>query len=156
MGDYGIRTSIPGTGVFDTDGPKINFDTSKPFIKIDTQNDEGFKTITLSIVTDPPENATTILHQFAHGYDYAPSIEVLFYVSNKPALAVAYQEYFQDSGLLSQRTAFDAAVLFAVADATNVYIVCAKYKDAVFGLPNVLSGANIDITTHVFVEDIGV
>jgi hypothetical protein len=161
MGDFGIKTSIPGKNVFDAEGTSLNFDTNKPFIKIDTQNEEGFKTITLIMVTDPPEpvgpatDTYTILYQFAHGYDYVPSVETLFYVTNPPALAVVWQDYFQDFGVLSQRTAFDAATLYAVADATNVYIVCNKYKVAGFGLPNVLSGANIDITTHVFVEDIG-
>lgn len=158
MSDYGIKTSLPGESVFN--GGNLNFDTNNPFLKIDTQNAQGFKTITLLIVSDPPEPVGpdifqyTLLHKFKHGYTYKPSLEALFYVTTPPPGTAFYQQYFQDAGVIGAHTAFDQATLWAVVDATWVYIICGKYKDD-FGVANLLSGTNIQITTHVFVEDIG-
>lgn len=158
MADYGIKTSLPGQSVFGQGG--LNFDTAKPFIKIDTQNTQGFKSLTLLIVNDPPEPvgpaifSYTVLYKFKHGYAYKPSLEALFYVVTPPPGTAFYQQYFQDAGVIGAHTAFDQATIWAVADATWVYIVCGKYKEG-FGTANLLSGTNLQITTHVFVEDIG-
>lgn len=162
MADYGIRTSLPGKSVFDTGGTNLNFATDRAFIKIDTQNNKGFQTITLIVTNDPPEPsggnifAYTVLYSFNHGYKYVPSLESLFYITTPPPSTSFYQKYFQDFGICGAYTAFDEAALWAVADATKVYIVCGKYKDTFGGASsNLLTGMNVQITTHVFVEDIG-
>lgn len=157
--DYGILITQPGTDVSGAPVNQVSLNTSKPFIKIDTQNSEGFKSVTLIITTDPPEpvfpatNTYTTLYKFKHGYKYTPSVETLFYITNKPPTAVVSQQYFQDSGTISARTSDDGASLYVCADATWVYVVCAKYNNG--GLTNLLTGTNVDITFHVFVEDIG-
>lgn len=159
MSDWGLRTSLPGSSVFGDAG--INFDTSNPFLKIDTQNPQGFKTTLLLLINDPPEPVApdryryTIVHQFKHGYAYKPSLESLFYMITPPATAVVYQRYFQDSGAISLHSLDDSAQMWAVCDKTWVYIVVGKYRDPSFGSPNPLNGCAIQITTHVFVEDIG-
>lgn len=159
MADYGIVISNPGSSVTDLSNAQIALRTSNPFIKIDTQNDAGFQTITLIITTDPPEPvgpATakyTQLHKFKHGYTYIPSLETLFFLSTPPAVLTGYQLYSQDSIFLGGHTPNDGVTVYAVADATWVYIMCLKQ---IFsgGSANVLTGTNLQITTHVFVEDI--
>jgi hypothetical protein len=163
--DFGILISQPGTSVTDANpsSAKMVMNTAHPFIKIDTQNTNGFLTLTLSIVNDPPEPAGvatdsyTALYSFMHGYKYIPSPEVLFNVTNFAPGLSGGMAYFLESGFLGGHTVFDGAYLYAVADATKVYIVCHKYKDAgAGGLSNTLTGTNVTITTHVFVDDIGV
>lgn len=158
--DYGILITAPGTDVSGAPTNLTTLNTSNPFIKIDTQNPAGFKTILLLITTDPPEpvfpvtHRYTTLHFFAHGYTYKPSLEALFYVQNFAPGLVGGQTYFQDNGFLGGHTVDDGAYLYAVADTTNVYIIMDKYNDGA-GLANVMTGTTVQITTHVFVEDIG-
>jgi len=159
--DFGIIISPPGSSVTDRNS-QFTLNTSNPFIKIDTQNDAGFKTITLIITTDPPEPPPTgalnytQLYKFKHNYTYIPSLETLFYVSSPPTAPynTATQTYFQDSGTIGGATINANAGLYAVADATYVYIYCTKYSTD--GSITLLTGTNVQITTHVFVEDIGV
>lgn len=159
--DFGIIITQPGQSVTNAPASKIAMNTTNPFIKIDTQNPVGFQTLTLSIVTDPPEpsggatHAYTTVYKFKHGYTYVPSLETLFYVSNFAPTLHGGQTYFLDFGFLGGQTGDDGAYIRALADATWVYIIVDKFNDG-FGSPNVLTGTNISITTHVFVEDIGV
>lgn len=158
---FGIKITAPGNDVDTAPTQQVTMDTSKPFIKIDTQNPNGFVSLTLIITTNPPEpvgpatDKYTVLYQFAHGYKYVPSLESLFFVTSPPPGAAFTQTYFQDFGQIGAHTVADAVYLFAVADKTNVYIICDKYN-AGAGLPNLLTGTNVNITLHVFVEDIGV
>lgn len=158
--NYAIVISTPGNSVNGATAQQIALNTNNPFIKIDTQNPAGFKSILLIITTDPPEpsggatDSYVILYQFAHGYNYTPSMEALFYESSPPPAANAYQQMFLDFGAISEIDPGTNAYLYAVADKANVYIIC--HKQSFFGNPNVLTGTNMQITTHVFVEDIGV
>lgn len=160
--DYGILVTSPGASVQDAPTSKLIMDTSKPFIKIDTQNPTGFQTITLLITTDPPEpplipggNTYTVVYQFAHGYKYVPSVEALFNVTSPPPGTAFSQDYFLDRGLIGQHTAADGAFLYAATDATNVYFIVNKFIDGSgTGMANLLSGTNIDISVHVFVEEV--
>lgn len=161
--DVGIIITQPGSSVGSAKPAQIALNTSNPFIKIDTQNPVGFQTITLIITTDPPEpinpatDKYTTLYKFKHGYTYTPSLETLFYVSNFAPGLVGGQTYFQDTGFLGGHTVDDGVYLYAVADATWVYIICDKQNDqSGLGKANVLTGTNVSITCHVFVEDIGV
>lgn len=160
--DFGILISAPGTNAstISPSSAQAVMNTAHPFIKIDTQNTNGFLTITLSIVNDPPEpsggtDKYTILYQFKHGYTYIPSPEVLFNVTNFAPGLSGGQSYFLDSGFLGAHTVDDGVTLYAVADATNIYIIVDKFNDGA-GHTNTLTGTNVTITTHVFVDDIGV
>lgn len=161
MSDYGIIISNPGSSVSDVASAQIALKTSNPFIKIDTQNAAGFQTITMIITTDPPEpvgpatSAYTTLYRFKHGYTYIPSLETLFFLSTPPAVLAGYQLYAQDRIFLGGHSVNDGVYLYAVATATWVYIICEK-QNLGGGFANVLTGTNLLITTHVFVEDIGV
>lgn len=161
MGDYGIKTSIPGSNALTASGVSLNFSSANPFIKIDTQTKTGFQTITLLITTDPPEpsggatDTFTTVYQFKHGYTYTPSLETLFFVVSPPPGTHFTQTYFLDGGQIAAQTADDGAYLFAVADKTNVYFVVGKFNDGL-GSANLLTGTTIKITVHVFVEGIGV
>lgn len=149
--DYGIFITAPGTDVVNAPVNKVVMNTSNPFIKIDTQNPKGFQTILLLITTDPPEGVYTTVYSFAHGYTYIPSLETLFYISNPPPATLAYQIYFQDSGFLAvQSFVTNYTLIYAVADAINVYVIVDKSHSTA----NLLTGTNIQITTHVFVEDV--
>jgi hypothetical protein len=159
--NFGIIISAPGTSVTNAKTSQLVMDTSNPFIKIDTQNPVGFQTINMLITTDPPEPPSgggvtyTTIYKFKHGYNYIPSVEALFYVQSPPPGTHFYQVYFQDSGTIAAQTADDGAFLYVIADATYVYFIVSKFNDG-YGSANLLSGTNILITTHVFVQDIGV
>jgi hypothetical protein len=161
MADFGLSISAPGTNVNTTAKNNLLLNSNYPFYKIDTQNKNGFRTTFISIITDPPEPSGagyqfTILHQYPHNYKYIPAIQALFYGKVTPAGTTFTQKYFFDSGTIAAHTAFDEALLFAYADATNVYIICRKYKDSSSGgLANVLSGSFYQITIYSPVEDVG-
>lgn len=161
MSDFGIIITQPGQSVTNAPTNKILMNTSNPFIKLDTQNPQAFQTITLIITTDPPEpsgaatDAYTVLYKFKHGYKYVPSVEALFYVTTPPPGATFTQTYFQDFGQIGAHTFLDAVFLYAAADATYVYIICDKYN-AGGGSANLLTGTNVTITTHTFVDDLGI
>lgn len=159
--DYGILITAPGADVNNPAGGQIILDTSNPFIKIDTQNPASFQSLLLLITNDPPEpvfpatDKYTVVGSFTHGYKYIPSIETLFYVQNFAPGLNGGMQYFQDTGFLGGHTADDGVYLYAVADATKVYFIIDKNNDSA-GLANPLNGTTIQITVHVFVEDIGV
>lgn len=161
--DFGILITGPGSDAVttDSDASQVVMNTAHPFIKIDTQNDNGFLTLILSIVHDPPEpsggntDAYTTLYQFAHGYKYIPTPEVLFNVTNPPPILFGGQIYALESIFLGGQSVFDGVYLYAVADATNVYIICDKQNFG-GGFANIITGTNVTITTHVFVDDLGI
>lgn len=158
--DFGIIISQPGVSVSNAATSQIVLNTSNPFIKLDTQNPNAFKQISLIITTDPPEpsgagNTYTVVGSFAHGYKYVPSIETLFYVTTPPPGTTFTQTYFQDWGQIAAQTIADAVFLYAFADKTNVYFIVNKYN-AGGGSANLLTGTNISIGVHVFVDDVGV
>lgn len=162
MADYGIVITAPGTDVSGAPTSQVVMDTSKPFLKIDTQTATGFQTLTLLITTNPPEpvnpatDTYTVVYKFAHGYKYVPSVETLFNIISPPPGAVFSQTYFQDSGIIGAHTASDAASLYVVTDATYVYFIIDKFNDqSGIGQANLLTGTTINITTHVFVDDTG-
>jgi hypothetical protein len=151
----------PGVSVSNATPQQVILNSNNPFIKIDTQNQAGFQTIELIITTDPPEPAAgsvsyTVLYQFKHGYNYVPSIESLFYVQSPPPAPYSNgtQTYFQDSGRLGADQVGTEAYAYALADNQNVYIICQKYNDS--GTGTLLTGTNLQVTLHVFCEDIGV
>jgi hypothetical protein len=163
--DYGIVISQPGQNASTATGNQILMNTANPFVKIDTQNANSFTTVTLSIVTDPPEpggshiDTFTTVYQFKHNYTYVPSIETLFVVTS-PApgqTSASYQAYFYDYGVVgSSLTGIDGdAEMYACADTTNVYYIIRKHNGD-GASPVLLTGTNLSITTHVFAEDIGV
>lgn len=159
--DFGIKIVVPGSDVANANNAQVSLNTSNPMFKIDTQTGKGFLSLTLIITTDPAEpvfpvtDQYTTLYSFTHPYKYVPSLEALFQVTAAPPGATFTQTYFQDFGQIGAHTVFDAVFLFAVADATKVYIICDKYN-AGLGAANLLTGTNVKITLHVFVEDIGV
>jgi hypothetical protein len=157
--DYGVFITSPGAdasqGSPGVSANKVTMNTTLPFIKIDTTNSVGFQTITLLITTDPPApvgpatDTYTTLYKFKHGYSYIPSVETLFVVTTPPPTAAQYQAYSLDTVNLAETCTLEALV-----DATWVYFVAHKYT-GFFG-DVVLTGTNVSITCHVFVEDIGV
>lgn len=157
--NVGIIISSAGNSAVGAKAANILMNTAHAFIKIDTQNDAGFQTITMIITTDPPEpsggtDAYTQLYKFKHGYTYIPSLETLFFVSSPPPILTGGQVYSQDSIFLGAHTVDDGVTIYAIADATWVYFICDKFNDGT-GHANILTGTNLQITTHVFVEDIG-
>lgn len=158
--DFGIIISQPGIAVSNATNSQISLNSRLPFIKLDTQNPKAFQTILLLITTDPPapvspatENWTTV-YSFAHGYKYIPSLETLFYIPTTPADSTFTQTYFQDSGRLSSKSSQNYAEIYAVANATNVYFIVHRYNITTDPV-NLLTGTNVQITVHVFLEDIG-
>lgn len=159
--DYGILISEPGRG---TEGVPLNrtiVNTAYAQLKLDTQNDSSFKTITMSIVNDPPEpvgpaqHKYTVIYKYKHGYTYKPAIETLFHITTPPPGSHYTTPYFLDWTGLAAQTVDDYATLYAVADDTWIYYIVDKWNDGA-GSSNLLTGANIDITTHVFLDGVGV
>ena len=156
--DYGMKISLPGQNVLSTLPSNIVFNTKNPFIKIDTQKSTGFQTIMLSFINDPPEILTggdtyTTIFKFAHGYDYAPSIETLFYVSVAPPNGAFYQNYFLDSGIIASQGFTATAYLYSIYDSKNIYFIVHKFNLG-FGANTQLTGAVVEITVNVFVDDL--
>lgn len=158
--DFGIIISQPGVSVTGAPTSQIVMNTSNPFIKLDTQNPKAFQQISLIITTNPPEpsgagDTYTVVYFFVHGYKYVPSLETLYNVTTAPPGTTFSQTYFQDWGQLGGMTVADGAFLYAIADATNVYFIIDKYN-AGGGSANLLTGTNVSIGVHVFVDDIGI
>lgn len=157
--NVGILISQPGVSVSQATPSQILMNTSNPFIKLDTQVKTSFQTITLLITTNPPEPVSpatdtyTVVYQFNHGYKYVPSIENLFNITTPPPSTVFMQTYFLDSGQIAGQTVADGAYIYAIADVNNVYFIVHKFKTT-GGSSNLLTGTNISITSHVFVESV--
>ncbi len=160
--DYGILISTPGISAVGARNNQILMNTRNPFFKIDTQNTAGVQTMLLLITTDPPEPAVgnqnyTVVAQYKHNYTYPPMIETLYVMVTPPAGAPAYQQYALSSTnslgiLLAQQNPSDTVYLYAVADATNVYYIV--HRSLIIGIPTVLTGTTLRITTRVYVEDV--
>lgn len=159
--DYGILISGPGNSVSGAKLGQLVMDSGNPFLKIDTQNAVGFQTITLLITNDPPEppstggNTFTTVYKFKHGYTYIPTVEMLCFVQNISPSIHGVMPYFQDWGFLGGSTVNDQVTFYAVADATWVYLILEKSNFG-GGSANNMSGTTLVVTTHVFVEDLGV
>jgi len=157
--DFGIIITQPGTAVANAPTSKVSLNTSNPFIKLDTQNPKAFQSYLLIITTDPPEpvgpatNTYTTVASFAHGYKYVPSVETLFNLTSPPPGTTFMQTYFQDGGQIGGHTVNDGAFLYTLTDQTNVYFIVNKFKTA-GGSSNLLTGTNVTITVHVFVDDV--
>lgn len=159
--DYGILITQPGTDA--SGAPTLNkttLNTAYAQLKIDTTNAFGFQTLTMSIVNDPPEPAGaghkyTVIYQYKHGYTYMPAIETLFNVTTPPPATTYTTPYFLDWVSLATHTIADYAALYAVTDDTWVYYIVDKWN-AGGGSANLLTGTNINITTHCFLDGVGV
>jgi hypothetical protein len=158
--DYGIFITQPGTDA--TTQPKLNkttLNTAYAQLKIDTTNVTGFQTLTLSIVNDPPEpgvgHVYTVVYKYKHGYTYKPAIETLFNITTPPPATSYSTPYFLDWTALAQRSVNDYAAMYAVADDTWIYYIVDKWNGG-GGLANLLTGCNINITTHAFLDGVGV
>lgn len=160
--DYGIIISQPGVSVGNATGSQITFNTANAMIKLDTQNKAAFQTVTIIITTDPPNPPSsgaggttyTTLYKFKHGYSYIPSVEMLCNVTTPPPGVTGTQTYFQDIGSLGNITPGDDNIFYSITDATWVYLIVKKFNGG-FGTNALLTGTNLVVTTHVFVEDIG-
>lgn len=159
--DYGIKITQPGTSVGAAGLNQTTLNTAYAQLKIDTINTAGFQTLTLSIVTNPPEpvgpatHKYTILYQYKHGYTYKPAIETLFNITTPPPATSYSTPYFLDWAVVKASSPDDYAAIYAVADDTNIYFIVDKFNDG-FGSPNLLTGCNMSITTHSFLDGIGV
>lgn len=160
--DYGILITQPGTDA--TGAPTLNkttLNTAYAQLKIDVTNVAGFQTLTMSIVNDPPEpvfpaqHKYTVIYKYKHGYTYKPAIETLFNITTPPPATSYSTPYFLDWTALAAHTVDDYSALYAVADDTWVYYIVDKWNDG-GGSPNLLTGCNINITTHCFLDGVGV
>jgi hypothetical protein len=160
--DYGILISTPGISVTNAQKNQILMNTRNPFFKIDTQNKAGLQTMLLLIVTDPPEPAVgnenwTVVAQYRHNYTYPPMVETLYFMVTPPAGAPFFQQYALSSTsptgiIVAAQDPGDFVFLYAVADAVNVYYII--HRQLFIGTPTILTGTTLQITTHVYVEDV--
>lgn len=162
MEDVAIIITQPGSDASQNPtAEQTTLNTKYAQLKIDTTNDAGFQTLTLSIVNDPPEPAGfghqyTLVYKYKHNYTYKPAIETLFNVTSPPPVTSYNTPYFLDWSVLASKTADDYAAIYAVADDTWVYYIVDKWKQLGFPQNNLLTGCNIDITTHCFLDGVGV
>lgn len=161
--DYGIILTQPGVDSGGVPVKQTTLNTRFPMMKIDTQNAAGFQTILLSIVNDPPEPPPTnsytytVVYKYQHGYTYKPAIETLFNVTTPPPSTSYSTPYFLDWTALASKTFDDFAGMYAVADDTWIYYIVVKFRGSTGpGQTNLLTGTNIQITTHCFLDGVGV
>jgi hypothetical protein len=157
----GIWISAPGNSVYNANPSQLIMNTANPFLKLDTQNPAGFDTFELLINTDPPEpsgpswdSTYTIIHSYPHTYKYIPTIEMLCLVQNPPPSAPSGLPVIaQDFIMIDSQSQDDGVIFYAIADATDVYLIIKKYNDG-SGSANLLTGTNLLVSVHVFVEDL--
>lgn len=160
MADYGIRVSLEDQNVFEATGQELILSTANPFAKLDTTNDVSFQNVLLTFLTNPPEPSvgtelTTTVHSFAHGYTYIPSAWHLVTIVTPKSGTSFDQDYFQDSGVIAQNTAFDGVTFFVEVDATMVYYKVTKFLDTGSGgSANDITGMQLRIRSYVFVEGV--
>ena len=135
------------------------FNTTYPFHKIDMANPVGFTTIELTFNTETPnpEEPTTtstrseeLVYQFAHGYNYMPSIWTQ--VSSN---SIGWS-YLASGGALPLST---YAKFQSRVDETYVYFYVTKQWGRVFGVNDDISdayvqGMTVSIRCNIFVEDL--
>lgn len=158
MADYGLLISDKNSDV--TKLENIIFTTKYPTAKLDTRNPVSFRDIQFTFLNDPPEPAnpptvlTTKVATLAHGYTYVPSFWSLVNIL-LPVSTNFKQDYFQESGVLSTQTAFDAAEFLVDADQDNVHFYVRKtLVTASGGLANDLTGMILRIRLYIFVEGV--
>lgn len=148
-------------------GPQAIFSTQFPFTKLDKTKTASFQTINLLFNREPPNPdgtinkgpLTTLVYQFAHGYNYIPS--TWFLMQNPSQTGLGLQPLYQQEGgiILETNESFFAAALFRMqVDATNVYFYVDKYYDGTGGgssgpLPNI-KGFSLVIRVYVFAGDL--
>lgn len=162
MSDYGVKISLPGVNVQENNPTSQTTNLNFPNLKLDTQNTNAFQSILLLITNDPPEPSSpgdkfTTVYKFAHGYTYVPSVETLFTVKSAAPGTVFYQSYFQDMGIVASQNVGSFVTMYASSDETNVYFIVDKTDQMNIGpAPNLLTGLTMQISCHVFLDDIGV
>lgn len=159
MADHGILISGKDSDVNKLEN--IIFTTKYATAKLDMANPISFQSIRLTFLNDPPEppnpptELTTRVAILPHGYTYTPSFWSLVNIL-LPIPTNFKQDYFQESGVLSTQTAFDAAEFLVTADNTNIYFDVKKTRvTASGGMVNTLTGMILKIRLYIFVEDVG-
>jgi hypothetical protein len=153
MADYGFLVSLPGKDVLRPSIGDLVVATRYPLAKLDTTNQNSFKTLNIFFTTNPPDNATTLIYSYPHSYKYGktPQVWALAQVTNGTSVA-SYQPYFYNSGILGINTPADAAILRVTADSTYIYIFVDKTSS---GSPVNLISVSVKLRVYVFVDDIG-
>jgi hypothetical protein len=159
-----VSVSQNGVGVKDAFGVEQLFSVKNPFAKLDKTKPSSFRNIRLLFNHEPPNPdgliafgpLTTLVYQFAHGYDYVPS--TWFLMQNLAQTGVGLQPaYQQEGGTVIETDAgfFTAAILRVNADKDNVYFYVDKYYQQGDGqpLPNIL-GFTLLIRVYVFAGDL--
>jgi hypothetical protein len=83
--DGPITVVTPGSDVQSATGANVIFSSKNPFTKLDTSNIVSFQTISILFDHEPPQPANsigahtqTLIYQFPHGYNYIPSIWLMW------------------------------------------------------------------------------
>lgn len=165
MSDFGIKVSFPDTDAAEAEQAQLLLSSRYPFAKLDTQKEISFKNYLFRFVSNPPDPVGTSpnfyretqVYSTEHGYDYIPAVWALVSVVTPVTGAVFYQDYFQDGGVISAKTAFDDTEFYVRATNENVTFHVNKYLDTVSGgIANNLIGCTLRVRLFVFAEDIGV
>jgi hypothetical protein len=80
-----LTVVTPGSSINTTNIQELITNTSVPFTKLDTQNKVSFQTISILFNGEPaqspngsPYYSTTQIYSFSHGYNYIPSIWMMW------------------------------------------------------------------------------
>lgn len=79
-----ITVSADGSDTRTAQGENVLFTSKYPFTKIDSTKPKNFQTISVLFNTNPPDPSfqsytNTLIYQYPHGYDYAPSFWMQWY-----------------------------------------------------------------------------
>ena len=158
-----ITVTSNNVDIATSSGSEVIFSAQYPFAKLDKTNTVSFQNIALFFAHEPPNpngtsvfQTTTLVYQFAHGYNYVPS--TWFMMQNPTNTGVGLQPNYQQEGgiiIATDELYYTAAVLTMNADATNVYFYITKYYTAgdSQSLPNIY-GFSLNIRVYVFVGDL--
>lgn len=146
--------------------PNVFFSTKLPFHKLDMSKLESFQIINLTFDTEPTDpatpsfgddetNSTTLVHQFAHGYDYVPSTWFLISVdgftnTKGPEGTVIF---LADTGIIGTT----GAIMRIEVDSTYVKFYVDKWWGYVMGAvdpPPHIQNMVVSIRSYIFVEDL--
>lgn len=141
MSDFGIKISQPGIDASKTNNPNsLTLNMKYPFHKLDVTKAVSFQNINIAIKNNPPGpnlapggyidtlTQKTVLYQFPHGYNYAPTTWFLTQnnITNMgygPVTGLNYQGRFTLVGTAADATLGNSlCFVLAEVDNTNVTI----------------------------------
>lgn len=160
--DFGMKVSRNGVDAKVATGNDLILTSQYPLAKIDSTKKASFQNIRIQFNNNIPLQTPTIVYQFAHGYNYTPTVWSLCQIFGIASPYKTGWNYLTDDGpMLVMNGSFGpvyAVTFWTEVDATNVYFYLYRWYDqTIVESPNInvtIAGMSLRIRTYVFAEDI--